>query len=286
MNFREITLTDWELSGAGATANSYFNRLDESLMLKLFTGAITDSNYVKKEFALSKNVEQCQIKTAKAIEIVKCGEKLGIIYERLQGKKSFSRLCSDDDKNLETYAREFAKETKILHNTRCIDGFDSRAKQLQKIYDAKDFSSLVNRKIKAFLDKYPDSNTCLHGDLQSGNLVKADGQNYWIDLGGFSYGNPILDLACMYFFYGFLPGKFFARKMVHMNIGQLKRFWISFLDEYLADYDSASKAKYIKEIKNCLLIYVIYTADNEDYKGFSKALLHLGINIVALFTSI
>ena len=45
MDVRNINLDDWYQSGEGATAISYFNKNDDSIMLKLFTGSVTASNY-------------------------------------------------------------------------------------------------------------------------------------------------------------------------------------------------------------------------------------------------
>lgn len=279
----EIDLKDWTLSGEGGTAQSYYHNDDSSVMLKLFTGASTGPEYAKQEFTFAKNVEKCGIRIAKAVEIVECGDRTGIVYERIVGKKSFSRLCADYPDDIEKYAKEFARECKALHQTKCtVPEIVSREDQLRRISeDENGYSEAIRNKIKEFIKKYPETNTCLHGDMQSGNLIRAGGNNYWIDLGAFAYGNPMYDLACMYFFYNMLPGELYATTILHMNVKQLKRFWKAFIDEYLIELSEEDKSAYIQEIKNSVFIFLIYTADYEDHEGVEGFALKYGLDIVA-----
>ena len=47
----------------------------------------------------------------------------------------------------------------------------------------------------AFIDRVPDADTCLHGDLHIGNVITDGRRNLWIDLGQFSRGVPEWDLG-------------------------------------------------------------------------------------------
>lgn len=48
------------------------------------------------------------------------------------------------------------------------------------------------------VDAMPDTQNCLHGDFQPGNIIMAGGQHYWIDLGWLSQGWYMMDLAHLY----------------------------------------------------------------------------------------
>ena len=48
------------------------------------------------------------------------------------------------------------------------------------------------------VDAMPDTQNCLHGDFQPGNIIMTGGQHYWIDLGWLSQGWYMMDLAHLY----------------------------------------------------------------------------------------
>lgn len=64
MESREIDLNEWEQSGAGATATSYYSKNDPDIMLKLFTSGIMGAEYASAFAA------EC-----KMLHSLKCGEK-------------------------------------------------------------------------------------------------------------------------------------------------------------------------------------------------------------------
>ena len=92
--------------------------------------------------------------------------------------------------------------------------------------------------------------TCLHGDLQTGNLVRTEDQDYWIDFDKFAYGDPIMDMAHMYTMYSKLAWFPYIQNLAHMNKKMLKQFWAAFVKEY---YGITSEG--IKEYNKNLGIY-------------------------------
>lgn len=49
--------------------------------------------------------------------------------------------------------------------------------------------------------------------MQTGNLIDADGIDYWNDFDRFSYGDPIIDIAHMYTTMWVYPGSFSYRTL-------------------------------------------------------------------------
>ena len=83
-------------------------------------------------------------------------------------------------------------------------------------------------------DALKDENTCLHGDFNPGNLIVSPKGDWWIDLGRFSYGDPLLDIAHLYMFCNEGRDSWIVRKVIehisHMKFSQLQSFWDAFLD--------------------------------------------------------
>lgn len=279
MNYREINLSDWIPSGAGATATSYNHKENQELMLKLFNAGITGDGYAEKEFDLSRKVEALGLRTPRAIEIVKAGKSAGVIYQRIGSKKSISRSCADNPGNIDKYARIFAEECKKLHSRSCNPAdFPSRkAQALKAVAEHKGYSRHTKEVITAAIHRLGDHTTCLHGDMQPGNLLIADDTTYWIDLGFFSWGHPMFDIACLYFFCKHPIGLFWGTKLCHLTRWQMKRFWQSFAEAY-----STNPAELASTAKDNVLVYLAYTIDLENYEGLTAAVFDSYINAICL----
>lgn len=272
MDIKEINLDDWYQSGEGATAISYFNKNDDSLMLKLFTGTVTASNYAYREFEFSKHVEACNVKTPKAIEIVSANGQLGIIYERIKDKVSFSKLCHDNPDKIEEYATEFAKELLKLHSLKCDSEFFTGINETVSrcISSSKVYHHLSKKRLFSFMDELGDEQVCIHGDAHSGNLIKANDTDYWIDLGAFTFGSHWYDIGGVYFFYKLALGKIISKDILHMNGRQLNRFYDAFVRAYLGSDDKEQIKTFNKKARRACLLFSIYTIDVEHYTGLAN----------------
>ena len=282
--YRKINLTDWIRKGEGATAESYFHKTDKTIMLKLFTGEATLNNYAQREYDFANNVYKLGIKTPKALEVVEADGKLGVIYERVIGKKSFSKICHDNPNKIDEYSRLFARELKKLNALPCdtksfpsINNIARRVISSNRYFRKKTKTSLLK-----ILEDIEDRNTCLHGDPHSGNLLESPKGLFWIDLGAFCFGNPIYDEASVYFFYRFKIGKQLSKKILHMNSKQLNHYWLSFINEYSGvDYhDKKSFKLYLRKMHKAVLIFALYTCEVEHYAGFKAWLASFVIKIL------
>lgn len=69
----------------------------------------------EREFQRSLSLYEMGVSCPKVIELVTDGERYGIIVEKVDGKKSFARIISEDPEQLEPLAKEFAREARQLH---------------------------------------------------------------------------------------------------------------------------------------------------------------------------
>lgn len=229
--YRKIDLNEWHQTGAGANSISYVNE-DETLLLKTFKGNVT-LEVALRDIEMAQKVASLGIATAEVYEIVDVNGKPGVIYQNLKGKKSYSRLIADSPEKLTEYAKEFAAKAKELHSFPCnTELFDSKVEMIRKGVKASKFIDKYKPSLYELLDQMSQHTTCLHGDLQTGNLVKANGQDYWIDFDKFAYGDPIMDIAHMYTMYSSLAWFPYIQNLAHMNKKMLNQFWVDFVGEY------------------------------------------------------
>lgn len=91
--------------------------------------------------------------------------------------------------------------------------------------------------------------TCLHGDFHTGNLISGEGGEYWIDLGGFAYGDPLLDVSTLYMIGYYTPVKA-IESIFHIS----RRQFCSFVDEFLkCYYGEELNDQMMEKIKNAAL---------------------------------
>lgn len=230
-NYREINLNEWHAVGEGAIATTYVSEDGETL-LKL-NKMTANEPMVLNEYNRSKNVASLGINTPAVYEVVRSGDKLGILFQNIKHKKSYSRLIADNPEKIEEYTKLFAAKCKELHATPCnTELFEGRADILRKAIDRAKFISKYKPELYKLVDGMADTTTCLHGDMQTGNLIDVDGTDYWIDFDKFSYGDPIIDIAHMYTIYVGMSWLFFIQNIVHMRKKLLNKFWYIFMKEY------------------------------------------------------
>jgi uncharacterized protein (TIGR02172 family) len=96
----------------------------------------------------------------------------------------------------------------------------------------KDYS----RRILDFLEKVPESETCIHGDLQIGNIISDGRRKLWIDVGEFAYGVPEWDLGTVYEFSHLANAKL-TDFLFHLQPETLAAHWDIVLPAYLGTTD-------------------------------------------------
>ena len=279
MEKRKITLQGWSRSGEGATAVSYNNDSDPHQMPKVFSSSIIGPQYASTEYELSGNVSGLGLRTPCALELVDCDGFSAIIYERIVNKRSISRLCASAPEDLEHWAGVFAHECAVLHSTSCSpDRFISRKEQMLAAMNShRGYSDRTRKMIAALAGELSDRPTCLHGDLQTGNLIvdSDTGVTYWIDLGSFAYGDPMFDLACLYFFCKHPVGRFVGRRLCHMSFARLGRFW----DVFAAVYGSETGRGDLQDkAARYVPLYLVYTIGLENYTGLTSRVFDAYIN--------
>lgn len=229
-----IDLNEWTLSGSGYFGSSYFNKSDDSVLLKMLKPEFPFS-MIEEEFRMALLVHSMGIPSSKPFELVTDGKSFGAIYQRFSDKVSYARKVGQSPELIESLARDLAALVRKLHSTPCSpENFPNVKDRMHNAILADDFrdEEFKCRAIK-LLESLPDGRTCIHGDLHFGNVVLSEGKSYFIDLGNFSYGHPYFDLgmtACLIDFAGRHSAQF--SENFHCTPEQGVQFCKSFFNNY------------------------------------------------------
>lgn len=240
MKATKINLNDFEYAGEGANGQSYNMKGNPSIMLKLNNPGISPDDAIH-ELEFARKVFDAGIPTPKPGELVTDGEgRFGVLFERIKGKKSYSRATSEDFEHVELYGREFGELCKQLHTIHLPLGAFPDVKEKYKgfLQDNPFFTDEEKQKVAAFIDAIPDSDIANHGDLQFSNAIRveADGEikKVFIDLGDFAIGHPYTDLGqvllcCKY------EEEAFSQEVFHLTCVQAATFWKWFVKGYFGE---------------------------------------------------
>lgn len=232
MDAKLINLQEWESFGGGGFGESFFNKKDDSVILKLNKTVITKEK-AREEFLRTKAVYDMGIPSAEPYEFVTDGERYGMIVQRIHGKESFGRIIADHPDRLDELAAITADYAKALHGIPCnTDAFDSLPMRTRKMIAASEhLPDDVKTRLLGYIDELEPATTCLHGDVNPCNIIIAQGKVYWIDLGDFGYGDPIFDWSIMAHLSETGPNPL-LRQVFHMDRRTLKLFYESMGKHY------------------------------------------------------
>ena len=273
-HYEAINLDDYIRSGEGGTAVSYKHKTRDTLV-KLYNAGF-EADRARAEFLTARTVFELGIPTPKPYRLVTDGERYGAEYEFVPEKRSFSRIISEEPGRLEEISLEFARMSRLLHGIMADPSRLRSFKQvLLRFYQEKAWiPAPYKERALRFLEKVPDTPTCLHGDLQIGNLITDGKRKLWIDVGEFSYGTPEWDLCVMWIVCHQLE-KEKALYLFHLEPESLKKHWDIFLPAYLGTGNGPMLDAYSKRLLPFYAVKVPYVYEMAYHgplseEGFSK----------------
>ena len=260
-NYETINLNDYVQTGEGGTALTYTHKVRPT-MAKLFN-LVNEAELAEKEFLTARTVFEMGISTPEPLRLVTDGQRRGVEYELIRNKRSFTRIISQEPERLEEISLDFARMTRELHTKQAdTSRFTSIKETLRRFYQEKGDMVTEEYKERAlnFIDKTPDTNTCLHGDLHIGNVITDGQRKLWIDLGQFSYGEPQWDLGWMWTICNRMDGKR-TDFILHVTPETLKAHWNIFLAAYLGTDDKAAIGDYTRRLMAYYAVRLPYMVD-------------------------
>lgn len=238
-DYPQIDLSAWQQVGEGGNGKTYENPEKPGVLLKVNNKSIADLRTVKEEFNLSKAVESVGIQTPRMYEIVRVGESYATLCEKIQHKKSLSRICSDQPERLKEMAQLFCEEGCKFFSTPCDTKLFRNRKELA--LEGIEKSLYLPRKkreaLTRFVQSVPENKSCSHGDFQPGNILLSEGKCYWIDLGRFAWGDPMFDIGHLYNACMVYSNMKKTQEIFHMTEQQFADFWDAFAKAYTGQED-------------------------------------------------
>ena len=258
--YERINLENYIQTGEGGTAVSYTHKTRNTLA-KLYNPGF-EAERAKAEFLIARTVYELGIPTPEPYRLVTDGERYGAEYELVSNKRSFTRIISEEPGRMKEISLTFADWAKKLHATPAdTSRLRSYKQALIKFYQEKNLvpESFKQRSL-AFLETVPDTPTCVHGDLQIGNIITDGDRTLWIDVGEFAYGCPEWDL-CVLWIMSQRMGDERAQTLFHLSQAQLTEHWNIFISAYLETSDPETIGAYIKRLIPFYGVKVPYVYD-------------------------
>ena len=282
----KIELSKWNMFSNRHNSENY-NSPDGKWMLKLgFPGFCSTKEELLLEQSICRKVLSLGIPTPQVGEIVEFEGRNGLIYERIEGKRSISKCVGEEPAKLDYYIKIFAENCKKLHSTECAPGTfkDAEEKYSRLLEESRMFPENVKEFARKIIKETPKVFTCIHGDMQTGNLIINDKGAYFIDLGEFACGNPLYDLGCYFYFCHYLPDDYLLAAH-YMNAATMHKCWDVFAKYYFGADTPGKLAEVDARVKPYVLFPILdfehLMAENENLKylemNFQVARKDLGI---------
>ncbi len=197
---REIPLEGLDVIGGGGFSTVY--RLDSETIMKVFTHPTATLASAEKDRMISHEVFMHDIPTAIAYDVVKAGDKYGLVYEMIDADTVAGTLSKHPER-LEELSLKMARIMKKLHTTEFTPGTFPDAKDFLRKYIQLPFSKGIitaedKAQIDGLIDRIPDRNTFLHMDYHPKNVMLSGDELVLIDVGDSGLGHPIVDLLVTY----------------------------------------------------------------------------------------
>ena len=258
--YERINLEDYIQTGEGGTALAY-TRKDGKTLAKLYNPGF-EADKVVGEFLTARTVYEMGIPTPKPYRLVTDGERFGAEYELIHNKRSFARIISEEPQRLEGVSLTFAKVARELHAHKADTArLHSFKEVLTRFYREKDLVPEEYKRLAlSFLEKVPEADTCLHGDLQIGNIITDGDRTLWIDVGEFSHGVPEWDISILWTMAHNMKADR-SVNLFHITPETFNKLWNIFLPAYLGTTDQDALEAYTRRLLPYYAAKVPYVYD-------------------------
>lgn len=268
-------LSEWTRFGGGFQGDSFNHKTNPGIVLKLFSENV-DKEYVQREYDLGVAIRNAGIKCPAALEILQIGNRWGIVFQRVIGKKSFCRLGGQQPEMIGQLASRLASMIRRLHS-KSSEGLPF-PHAVQIYQNTLDENTILDEQARATFQKAidqiaaEDKATLIHGDFHFGNVITDGKEDYFIDLGNLSSGDPAFDIAMFYIVTHFAPVALLEKEF-HISVSGAMEFWNAFKRDYYGK--DIPDEQILVQIKNYLLARVLWILKDSGNAPFAVAMMKI-----------
>lgn len=235
---RKVDVSNAEIIGDGFFSTVY--RIDGDTIVKVFN-RVSDPQQIERELKLAKQAFILGIPTALSFDIVRAGDKLGVMFEMLDCA-SLKTLIQKHPEKLDEYVNKYVELLKKINTTKCDSPEipDMKKHYLDKVDAIKEFFSEEQfKKIRKLIENIEDRSTFIHGDCHFKNIMVQQGELILIDMDTLSVGHPIFEFAQLYAPYCAFeqdePGN--VKKFLGIEAEEASRLFHALLNRYIGKED-------------------------------------------------
>ena len=195
--YRKMSVEGCDFLAKGANGAVY--RYDDETILKVYYGKDTLPD-IEQERSNARKAFVMGINTAIPYGIVRVGEEYGTVTELLNAT-SVSKMIKNNPDNLEEPANYYVDMIKHIHSINAEGENFSSNKETFKNWIEFLRPHLPNDQIEKLIklvEEVPETNTMLHGDYHTNNIMIQNGEAVLIDLDTLSVGHPVFEFGYMY----------------------------------------------------------------------------------------
>ncbi len=202
--YREISIDGCPEIGRGAHGIVYQTAPD--MLVKVYNEN-TPMSSIQREKKLARWAFVKGIPTAIPFDIVRVGDRYGIVFEHLVAKSSADYI-RESPEHFERFLKQSVVLMKQIHAIVAEPGElpDMKQQTLSWLPKVQPFvPENLFAKLSAFVNGIPDRNTIIHADFHMNNILICGGELMLIDMDTLSTGDPIFELATVFVSYRQFP---------------------------------------------------------------------------------
>ncbi len=254
MDFKPMNIDGLTSFAKGGTGECF--RIGEDQILKLYY------NDFPKERALqekrnAKTAFVAGIPTPISFDLVTANERYGIVYE-LINCKTMSEVLQENPSDADEIGKELARLAHTIHDATVNEtDFPKSTEKIEKaVPQATYLDSRTRENLVNFMRQLDASTNYVHGDFHTNNVILTNDEFMLIDMGSFSLGSYLFDLAVLHFSFFDSPESVEGDISAFNGLDRATRnaVWNSFVEEYFKDKSEAEKISALQTLDKVVLL--------------------------------
>ena len=200
---KEMTIDNLDLIAEGGMGKIY--RINDEQILKVFNSISLEE--LQKQKAATVEVFKAMVPTPISFELVKAGDKYGIIYEFLDST-SAGKALADHPERINEIGEKMGLLLRDMHQAsmenRVLEYMNDRASSWVDRIENKFIKEKDTRMLREIIKAIPRGHCLLHCDFHEGNVMIHNGEYLLIDIDEVCIGHPLYDLTYHYINHEFL----------------------------------------------------------------------------------